>query len=148
MPGIASEPVVRLVLTGVVCLVPTVAFLGLLRLLDRLRNDVLVEHTMRMAAEEGGTSRLAGTRLDPAVALEADGPSESAESPASDWSDPQQAPRLVLCAACATLRPSRSGACPTCGAPLPQDRSKEDPEERSQGDDGEAAPANVDDGDR
>ncbi|WP_348612269.1 hypothetical protein [Halobaculum rarum] len=124
MAGIAAEPVVRLLLTGVLCLVPTLAFLGLLRLLDRLRNDVLIEHTMRMAAEEGATAEDAVLRMDPAATVDA-GRSRASGSPTRaptaderDWDDPRRTPRLVLCSACATLRSPRPGACPTCGASL------------------------------
>ncbi|SHG50419.1 hypothetical protein [Halobaculum gomorrense] len=122
MAAIESEPVVRLVLTAILSLVPTVAFLGLLRLLDRLRNDVLIEHTVRMAAEESGTGRLAGTRLDPAVVLGSERSDDSTRSAASD--DLRRDRTLVLCAACAMLRPSRSGACPTCGEPLSAEDSE------------------------
>lgn len=124
MVGIAADPVVRLLLTGVLCLVPTLAFLGLLRLLDWLRSDVLVEHTMRMAAEEGATANDAVMRLDPTVTTVDTGRSASGSptgAPAGDerdWDDPQRTPGLVLCSACATLRSPRPGACPTCGASL------------------------------
>lgn len=124
MAEIAAEPVVRLLLTGVLCLVPTLAFLGLLRLLDRLRNDVLVEHTMRMAAEDGATAEDAVLRLDPTATVEA-GRARAGGSPVRapatgepDWGDPRRTPGLVLCPACATLRGTHSGACPTCGASL------------------------------
>ncbi|MFC6787536.1 hypothetical protein ACFQFH_17250 [Halobaculum halobium] len=123
MVGVLTEPVVRLLLTGVLCLVPTIAFLGLLRLLERLRNDVLVEHTIRMAAEEGATAGAAATRADPAVAFGvardgSTGRSEPEPADETDWEDPRPTRRLVLCSACATLRSPRPGACPTCGAAL------------------------------
>lgn len=95
MVASTAEAAVRLLLTGVLCLVPTVAYLGLLRLLDRFRSDVLVEHTMRMAAVE-----------------------ETSEASGDDWEDPGRARRLVLCSDCATLRSPRPGRCPTCGASL------------------------------
>ncbi|QZY00190.1 hypothetical protein [Halobaculum rubrum] len=134
MAGIAADPVVRLLLTGVACLVPTLAFLGLLRLLDRLRNDVLIEHTMRMAAEDGATAEDAVLRMDPTAAVD-DARSRASASPARtpaaeerDGDGPRRAPGLVLCSACATLRSSRPGACPMCGASLDEaaDRSVAD----------------------
>lgn len=122
MAAFTADPVVRLLLTGVLCLVPTVAFLGLLRLLDRLRNDVLVEHTMRMAAEEGATSDLVASRFDPALALAAgSGSNENAPDDGDEWGDPSPKRRLVLCSECATLRSGRPGSCPSCGAPLETD---------------------------
>ncbi|MFC7069165.1 hypothetical protein [Halobaculum lipolyticum] len=126
MADIAAEPLVRLLLTAVLCLVPTAAFLGLLRLLDRLRNDVLVEHTMRMAAEEGATSGVAGTRFDPGAAL-ASGRRPGSDRPSREWGDPDTRRRLVLCDACATLRSSRPGACPSCGAVLEDPRDRRPP---------------------
>jgi len=124
MVGIAADPVVRLLLTGVLCLVPTLAFLGLLRLLDWLRSDVLVEHTMRMAADEGATAEDVVTRAEPAAVVGSGG-SRSGGSPTrapaatdGDWSDSRRPRRLVLCSACATLRSPHPGSCPTCGAPL------------------------------
>ena len=121
MAEIPVEPLVRLILTGVLCLVPTVAFLGLLRLLDHLRNDVLVEHTMRMAAEQGATGGAGGTRLDPGAALASgrhEGSDAADSADAIEWDDPDTKRRLVLCGACATLRSPRPGACPSCGAVL------------------------------
>ncbi|MXR41121.1 hypothetical protein GRX01_07195 [Halobaculum sp. WSA2] len=50
-------------------LVPTLAFLWLPRLLDRLRIDVLVEHTVRMAADDGATAEDVVRRADPAVTV-------------------------------------------------------------------------------
>ena len=124
MVGITAEPTVRLLLTGVLCLVPTLAFLGLLRLLDRLRNDVLIGHTMRMAADDGATAEDVVVQMDPAATADA-GRSRASASPTRapaadkrDWDDPRRTPGLVLCSACATLRSPRPGACPTCGAPL------------------------------
>ncbi|WP_435062957.1 hypothetical protein [Halobaculum sp. EA56] len=126
MVGVTADPLVRLVLTGALCLVPTLAFYGLLGLLDRMRNDVLVEHTLRMAEESGDTSGLVGGRLAPAaLGAERDGPPGvphgSGSGDATEWDDPPPRRRLVLCSACATLRPSTPGPCPSCGAPLAED---------------------------
>lgn len=116
-------------LTGVLCLVPTMAFFGLLRLLDYLRDDVLVEHTLRMAAEEGRTAE-ARNRLDPGVALRA-GPGGRSDSGSADglawvdrdgWDDPPRR-QLVLCPECATLRGANSRPCPECGADPTEDES-------------------------
>ncbi|MFC7098004.1 hypothetical protein [Halobaculum marinum] len=132
MAALTADPLVQLVLTGVLCLVPTAAFLGLLRLLDRLRNDVLVEHTMRMAAEEGATS-LAGTRFSPGAALAAGRPADAERAAAEReaavaWGDPGAARRLVLCDACATLRSPRPGPCPSCGAVIEEPTDRQPPE--------------------
>ena len=122
MAGITADPFVRLLLTGVLCLLPTLAFLGLLRLLDRLRNDVLVEHTLRMAAEEGKTSGLVDVGTDPLAVVGAGGSSdpgsEASPSALSDGSAAGTRRSLVLCESCVTLRPAAPGDCPTCGAPL------------------------------
>ncbi|MFC7136393.1 hypothetical protein [Halobaculum litoreum] len=127
MADIAAEPLVRLILTGVLCLVPTLAFLGLLRLLDSLRNDVLVEHTMRLAAEEGATGGFGGTRFDPGAALSSGRHGVADDGADADWGDPGTRRRLVLCDACATLRSPQPGACPTCGAVIEEPADREPP---------------------
>lgn len=124
MVSASGSPAVDAALTGALCLVPTLAFFGLLRLLDRLRDDVLVEHTLRMAAEEGRTADGAN-RLDPGVALrrgesrrrgsDDGGPDGLAWVDDDGWDDPPRR-ELVLCPECATLRRDGAGACPECGA--------------------------------
>jgi hypothetical protein len=112
----AFAPVVRLILTLLLCLVPTLALFGLFRGLERIRDDDLITEWAANSDEEVSEVDLAAVLAGTADSGESDArsPSESPRASNRSASPDSTEEQAVHCRRCGAANPEGVTFCAEC----------------------------------